>query len=372
MQSIFAYEQCKESNYNLALESIRYAFEPDLNSMEFQDKVLLKEQAKATSNLFKKHYKNRNSEILNGNDVRVNNTLNSAITTYFNRLDKDKAYLKKQMIREAEQVFERFAVILSLPGEFVRIAQNEQARKGNSQYDNFVNNLLIKQISEHKELESIYLKSSLNWRSNEDEVKQWFKEFMLQDEAFAGYNEHEKPSYADDKEYLTKLVKGFIFQNESIADFLEKSDIRWSENKAIIKSLITKTIKGINQEESAFELSSLSYNWEEDLDFFEKMFDETLQEKRDFDSLIAEKAKNWAVERIAATDKILLKMAIQEMINFPGIPVKVTINEYIEISKKYSTPKSKQFVNGVLDVIALDLQEQGVIKKSGRGLIDNK
>ena len=102
------------------------------------------------------------------------------------------------------------------------------------------------------------------------------------------------------------------------------------------------------------------------------MYDDTLDEEDQYEELIDEKAKNWDIERIATTDRILLKMAIQEMVNFPSIPVKVTINEYIEISKKYSTPKSKQFVNGVLDVIAVDLQKEGVIRKSGRGLIDNK
>jgi N utilization substance protein B len=97
-----------------------------------------------------------------------------------------------------------------------------------------------------------------------------------------------------------------------------------------------------------------------------------VHEGEKYEVLIANKSKNWDLDRISDTDKILLLMAIQEMINFPGIPLKVTINEYIEVSKKYSTPKSKQFINGVLDVIAVDLQKEGVIKKSGRGLIDNK
>ncbi|MGB3466885.1 MAG: transcription antitermination factor NusB, partial [Cyclobacteriaceae bacterium] len=91
-----------------------------------------------------------------------------------------------------------------------------------------------------------------------------------------------------------------------------------------------------------------------------------------FEEIIANRAKNWEVDRMATMDKIILKMALTEMINYPGIPTKVSINEYIELSKNYSTPKSKQFINGVLDVLAEDLVKDGVIKKSGRGLIDNK
>ena len=88
--------------------------------------------------------------------------------------------------------------------------------------------------------------------------------------------------------------------------------------------------------------------------------------------MIAQKTKNWDIERLAYTDKIIISMAVTEMINFPSIPVKVSINEYIDISKTYSTPKSKQFVNGLLDVLSKELTESGQIRKSGRGLLDNK
>ena len=148
-------------------------------------------------------------------------------------------------------------------------------------------------------------------------------------------------------------------------------DLRWSENKPILKSLLAKTIKTL-EENQPFSLLELSYNWEEDLAFFKTIYNTTLAEEDTYEELIAKKSKNWDIDRIASTDMVMLEMAIQEMIHFPSIPVKVTINEYIEISKRYSTPKSKQFVNGVLDVIAVDLQKEGVIKKSGRGLIDNK
>ena len=134
-----------------------------------------------------------------------------------------------------------------------------------------------------------------------------------------------------------------------------------------------KTVKVIPEEpDTDFSLIDLSPNWEEDRQFFEDLFDHTLEEDTFTDEVITEHAKNWEFDRIAATDKIIMKMAITEMLHFPSVPVKVTINEYIEISKQYSTPKSKQFVNGMLDVIAEHLKKSGSIRKSGRGLIDNK
>jgi N utilization substance protein B len=136
--------------------------------------------------------------------------------------------------------------------------------------------------------------------------------------------------------------------------------------------MVLKTFKNVTSDDSNLQLSVLSNNWEEDKTFFEKLFQITVQKGKEFDNLIADKSKNWDIERIAIMDKIILKMAITEMIHFPSIPIKVTINEYIELSKKFSTPKSKKFINGILDVLSEELKEQGIIKKSGRGLIDNK
>jgi len=133
-------------------------------------------------------------------------------------------------------------------------------------------------------------------------------------------------------------------------------------------------LKNIEETGNADEyaLPELAINWEEDKEFFQNIFNLTVENDDDNRELISEKTKNWDIERVAATDKIILSMALTEMTNFPSIPVKVTINEYIDISKTYSTPKSKQFVNGLLDVLSKELTDAGRIRKSGRGLLDNK
>ena len=160
---------------------------------------------------------------------------------------------------------------------------------------------------------------------------------------------------------------------ENIKLFLEEEDLHWAENKSIIKSLLNKTLKSFDSElEEKFELMELNKNEEEDLEFFKDLYTQSISGDKQFEEIIAKKAKNWEVGRMATLDRIILKMALAEMMNFPSIPTKVTINEYIELSKKYSTPKSKQFVNGILDVLANELTSEGVIRKSGRGLIDNQ
>jgi len=110
----------------------------------------------------------------------------------------------------------------------------------------------------------------------------------------------------------------------------------------------------------------------EDKEFVERLFVSTSQLDKGYQELIANNTKNWEVDRLPLTDRVILQMAIVEMTEFPNIPVKVTINEYIELAKQYSTPNSRQFINGILDVIAKSLKDSGKIKKSGRGLMDNK
>ncbi|RZJ59181.1 MAG: transcription antitermination factor NusB, partial [Hymenobacter sp.] len=179
--------------------------------------------------------------------------------------------------------------------------------------------------------------------------------------------------YETDMELVRHLYKDFVFKGEALPRYLEANDLNWEENRPIVRNLVLKTLKMLPYEaDEKQELMNLSANWQDDRDFAETLYNQTLQDDAKSEKLIAESVQNWDVERVALLDKIILKMALCEMQLFRGIPVKVTINEYIEISKLYSTPKSKQFVNGILDKLAQDLAASGEIRKSGRGLLDNQ
>jgi N utilization substance protein B len=372
MQSIFAYEQCKEANYHLALNEIAEAFKPDLNSMEVQDKQLLKVSGEEATKLFKDQYKAKPKKVKGGATDKINEEVSQAINGYYNRLANDGKFLKKEMLKDAEEINARYAWLIYWLESFVNILSGAKPKGGADSYDNFVNNSVIQLLLENKKLSSLYLKTGLTWEKEEEELVVWLNEVFVKDEVFIEYLNADKVDFAQDKEILQHIYKSLLFKNEIISLYMEQTDLYWSENKAILRSMVTKTIKAVEPGNPNFELAELSYNWQEDKDFFVTIFDETVKNEDEYEGLIASKTKNWDIDRISYTDKILIQMAIQEMINFPGIPLKVTINEYIEVSKKYSTPKSKQFINGVLDVIAVDLQKTGVIKKSGRGLIDNK
>lgn len=153
-----------------------------------------------------------------------------------------------------------------------------------------------------------------------------------------------------------------------MTEYFEEKDLNWHLNKDVVKSLSTKTFKVDALED--LSLQPLALQWDDDKLFFEELFESTIQNDKDLVLWIGDQTKNWESDRLAMADFILLKMALTEMIKFSSIPVKVSINEYIELAKNYSTPKSGQFINGILDVISLRLIHEKIITKSGRGLID--
>lgn len=238
----------------------------------------------------------------------------------------------------------------------------------------FLQNRVVQRLLKSKSYQQHIIRRNISWGSDISEIRTVYKNILKQDEAFLNYLALPEPTLEDDLEIVKHIFKNIIFKEKNLQSLFEEQDLNWVENKAIVRSLVNKTIKIFGEEpaEEEVQLLDLSANWEDDKAFFEELYFHTVQEEERYEAMIAESVQNWDVERVAMLDKIILKMALCEMHIFRSIPVKVTINEYIEISKLYSTPKSKQFINGVLDKMAQDLTTKGEIRKSGRGLIDNK
>lgn len=381
MQAIYAFKQSKESNYHIAQDLIKETFLPDLNSMEVQDKESLDKKKAQALELFRTYYHADHVEIEKGIEKDVYQVASDALLQYKNQITKDTETYRKRMLAEAEKIYDHYLLLLLLPGEWAELVKSDHERKSFSAGQaqpigplNLHQNKVIEKLANSKSLQIASIKRNIDWAEHKDKVRQWFRDIVKKDPVYEEYITVKHPTFEEDKQMLLYLTKNIIFKSEPLQAFWDEMDISWTENKAILKSMIVKTIKGVIEEglNSDLELVELSSNWEDDRDFFESLFIKCIRHDDQYEALIAKKAKNWDVERIAATDKIILCMAICEMMNFPSIPVKVTINEYIDISKVYSTPKSKQFVNGILDVLAEELLEEGLIKKSGRGLIDNK
>lgn len=364
MQSLFAFDLCREANHTLALDLIEECFQPDLNSMEVQDKELLRNQKKEALTLFEKRFKGKEST--DSPDPKIEKATNDALELYVKQVKKDQSFLSKNIILEIEKLEGLYHSVLNLLLEFADLAAAE--KKVN--HANFVHHPWIKAISANPELTAHVLKSDLGWQKHKDTVRSWFREILKDDALYLEFIAEKKPGEESQKAIIKHIVRKLILGPGPINDFFEDQDIRWSEDRDIVKSLTDKTLKSFD--DNKIILQKLSLDWEDDKEFVNKLFQNTIDLDAQYKQLIAQNTKNWEVDRLPLTDRIILEMAITEMIHFPNIPVKVTINEYIELSKEYSTPKSRQFVNGILDVIAKNMKESGAIKKSGRGLIDNK
>lgn len=381
MQALYSFYQAKYAGITVAQDEIAETFAPDLNSMQPRDPKELALYKNLATKLFNRLLHSDRMVFDGETPDEVKLAVTHALNGYRNTLKKDELHFKKLMVREVEKVYERFLKILMLPAEFAKLndAEREKSQKRHikgselqGEY-NLANNSVIKHLKDDPAISQEVIKANINWKQEEQEVKSWYKNILREDKTFLEYIKNDAPTSKDDLEFVDYLFRQIIFKNVEIGLFFELWDISWEENKDIIKSMVKKTLKSYAPEsESKFELLSLALNWEEDKEYFEDLYKYTVEQEKQFEKIIAEKSKNWDIERISLTDKIILEMALAEMVNFPSIPVKVSINEYIELSKNYSTPKSKQFVNGVLDVLATELKEKGVIKKSGRGLLDNQ
>jgi len=359
MQTLFGFQQVRSSNRQIALEK----FKEKISSSEEEATSTVEE----LEQIFTKHLdqsENKSNEF----PAQHRDLIHHEISLYQQQTSNDLKYLRLQMVNEVEGIHKMFIWVIGL---IIAISDYEgrliAKRKSFSQalktghFENMKSIQLLKRATASEDITS--------WKDHQDRVSQWYKEIKNSPELLNEFD-GSTGSLEDELKKWRYIFKTVLWKSESFQNFFEEYDRGWVENKDIIKSMVNKTLKSVT--EDGVVLAPLSYQWEDDKRFFEDLFDLTIKEEPRSEKLIADCAKNWKTDRIAQVDMALLKMALTEMINFPSIPVKVTINEYIELSKKYSTPKSKKFINGILDVLANDLTANGSIKKSGRGLIDNK
>ena len=368
MQNLFALQQCKDANYELCLEKIGDVFSPDLNSMEVQDKQQLSSQKKEALKLFEKGFANGEREA-DHNDPKVKKTVNDSFLFYLNQSKKDTDFFLKNLVSEVEKIYNQYISVLSLVSAFSELAEADKKVS----HKNFINNSWIKALRDSEQLKKESLKLGKTWQDKADRVKVWFRDVIRQDNEYLNNLDKRNPTLEDQKKFINHLFKKVILGKTVINEFFEEEILRWAEDKDIVKGMVEKTVKSYDPEaKTPLILHTLSVNWDDDKQFIEKLYKKAANLEAKFKDLVANNTRNWEVDRLPLTDRMILEMAIAELIVFPNIPVKVSMNEYIELAKNYSTPKSRQFINGILDVIAKELKESGDVKKSGRGLIDNR
>jgi N utilization substance protein B len=235
----------------------------------------------------------------------------------------------------------------------------------------FVNNRILNALDDNKHLMSLEEKYKINWAdSREDFIRKLYVK-LTETPEYQEYMSNGKDSFSDDKRFLDTVIDTYMPENGLLFDYYSDRDLSFNSDYQLAIYLLWKFVDDLSASfDASTKLPPIYKAEEDDKEFVIKLFEKTILHSGEYRELVSANISNWDYDRLALMDKILIFMALTEFCEFHSIPVKVTINEYIEISKFYSTPESRRFVNGMLDKLASVLKENGKLVKTGMGLID--
>ncbi len=303
-----------------------------------------------------------------------------ALYAYFQSDEENYRRTEKELFDAIDRIYDLYIyLLLAIPEVKVfaerRIDENKKKIRPTEEDLNpnlkFVNNSIIRKIEESSKLRTISEENKVNWIG--DEKQEIFRKMFLHIRESETYFEHMNngvDGFEADKQFLIDLFKVEIANFPLLYNYFEEMSIHWLDDIDLACTMVLKTIKTIDAESDELVILDLYKDEEDEREFTRELLRKTISMDKENEALIDELTKNWELDRIAKMDVILMKMAITEFQVFKTIPTKVTLNEYIEISKFYSTPKSNGFINGVLDKAILRLQEEKKIVKIGRGLLN--
>lgn len=285
---------------------------------------------------------------------------------------------EKELLHGVEKMYDLYIYYLTMFDNFTHFAElkiEEAKRKKFTKQEDlnpnlkFVNNRFIALLKNNKAIKDASLKTKINWSGDveQDVLNKLFNSFIKND-IYLDYMNSEKDSFEEDKKFVVKLFKKEICNFELLLHYFEEKSIYWQDDIDLVCSMVIKTLKLFKSPEDT-DIDILPLYKDDEESFIKELFRKGLNNLEDNYEFISKYTKNWESDRIALMDRLLMNLAITEAKAFEYIPTKVTLNEYIEISKFYSTPKSNGFINGVLDKIFNDLTKEGSIKKIGRGLL---
>ncbi len=294
------------------------------------------------------------------------------IYAYYQNEGKNVEAAEKELFFSLSKAHDLYNYLLLLMVEVTRFADrriDNRRHKLRPTYEDlnpntrFIDNAFMAQLAANEQLAKFCENQKRSWEDESEFVKRLFERI----EASGIYQEYmakDSLTYEDDRELWRKLYRTFIAQNDEIDELLEEQSLYWNDDKAIVDTFVLKTIKRFEPEKGAGQELMPEYRDDEDKEFARKLFRNAIKNAEVYRNLMAENAKNWNMERLAFMDILIMQVALAEILSFPSIPVSVSLNEYVEISKMYSTPKSGSFINGMLDTIVNQLKKENKLRKA--------
>lgn len=306
-----------------------------------------------------------------------------ALYAFFQSHDNNLPAAEKKLIVDIDRIYELYiwqlAFIVDLFAYFRQRTEEARhkflpTREDLDPSTKFIDNRLIIQLENNRDFVRQCERFKVNWAAETELFRTLYNEIRTGDD-YRKYMQEEKATYDDDRNIIIKLIRSHLFPSTLLQSFFEEKNIHWVDDFDTAMLMVLKTMKSFSAKMDEFSPLPALFASEEterdDKEFAKDLLKKSVLYSTEYAGIISVRAQNWELERIALLDTILLKMAITELLQFSSIPVKVTLNEYIDISKQYSTPKSKVFINGLLDKLIIEFKREDKIKKTGRGLIDN-
>ncbi len=232
----------------------------------------------------------------------------------------------------------------------------------------FVDNKLLQLIASNSTFNDVIAKKKLDYWAMDSEYVSIILNELRQLEWYETYLSKKETTYKEDQDFIIKVFKEVIAPNDKLYEYLEDKRLTWIDDFPLVNTAIVKMLNKLSEKNASELLVPDLYKNSEDRDYALQLFRKVILNEDKLNAQIEGKTPNWDQDRIADIDLIILKMGIAEFLFFPSIPIRATINEYLEVSKEYSTPKSSIFVNGILDKIVKEFEENGKLNKIGRGL----
>ena len=290
---------------------------------------------------------------------------------YYQNGNKNIDSAEKELLFSLSKAYDLYAYMLALipavareSRKYLEVAQSKAQREGTAMpSQKFAYNRFAIQVEENTALNDILDAKKISWNDHPEFVNKLYLQ-ITDSQIYKEYMDSSDDSYEADRELWRKLYRTLIENNEGIDSILEEESLYWNDDKEIVDTFVVKTIKRFDEKAGHKQAILPEYASEEDIDFARKLFRAAILNADEYQHYMGEMSRNWDFNRLAFMDVIIMQIAIAEMMTFPGIPINVTINEYVEIAKLYSTPRSGGYINGILDPIARMLVKSGRMLKT--------
>jgi N utilization substance protein B len=285
---------------------------------------------------------------------------------------------EKELFHSIKRTYDLYHLLLQLLVEVQKYAQEriESSKQKNFPTEEdlnpntkFIHNGVIISLSNNTHLFDYVDSKKVNWIDNYSFIKKAYHK-LIESDYYAKYMSNSENTIKEDRELVEYFYAVILAESDDLYQLLEEKSIYWNDDVEFVISMIIRTLNKFKANSPDFKSLMPLFKDQEDEDFAKELIRKSIINSEEYRNIIKTHLKNWEIDRVAFIDVLIMEMAICEFLNFPSVPTKVSLNEYIDLARYYSTIKSRTFINGILDKILKSLKEEGKIKKQGRGLIE--